>query len=73
MGNLLTTREVCERLNIQRSTLMGYVRKGLIQPVVLAENADRRTLRFEASEVDRYIETCKRGRVRKNILRMLGI
>ncbi len=73
MNNLLTTKEVCERLKIQRSTLMRYVRQGLIRPVVLSENADRRTLRFEAAEVERYIETCKRGGVRRKIFRVLGI
>jgi excisionase family DNA binding protein len=71
--NLLTTKEVCEKLNIQRSTLMGYVRQGLIQPVVLAKNADRRTLRFETAEVERYIESCKREPLRRKIRKMLGV
>jgi len=71
--NLLTTKEVCEKLSIQRSTLMGYIRRGLIQPVVLAENADRRTLRFDPAEVERYIESCKREPLRRKIRKMLGV
>jgi len=49
---MLTVKELCERLQITRSTLTRWVGSGLApRPVVLGA----RTVRFRAIDVDRWL------------------
>jgi excisionase family DNA binding protein len=48
---LLTEREACERLRLGRSTLRRLWAEGAINPVKIG-----RSLRFPASEVERFVK-----------------
>ena len=54
---LITTRELCERLDICRSTLGRLVRQGRISPVRLGS----RCVRYDPVAIDALIEKAQSG------------
>ncbi len=47
---LLTEREMCERLRLGRSTIRRLMAEGALRPLKIG-----RSLRFPASEAERYV------------------
>jgi len=52
-NELHTTAEVAARLRVSKATILRLVRQGQLQPLRLS----KRTLRFDAAQVDRLVET----------------
>lgn len=70
--NMLTAKQVGEMLNVDYSTVHVWVKKGLIRPVILTRGKKRRTIRFERSEVDRFIQAGKRVDMAETVRRLVN-
>ena len=66
---LLTAKEVGEILGVHYATVHWYVKQGLLKNLVLRKGV-RRTVRFEAAEIAKFIE---KSREQKKKRRWLGI
>lgn len=56
---LLTAAEVADRLGISKRTVRRYVQRGFLGSVRL-----QRLVRFEASDVEAFVEQCRLPQVR---------
>lgn len=55
-NNLLTAKQVAEKLGVNYTTVHWYVKQGRLDAVILTKGIKRRTVRFDPAEVQRFVQ-----------------
>jgi len=54
--NLMTAKQVAEKLGVNYTTIHWYVKQGRLDAVILTKGKKRRTVRFDPVEVQRFVK-----------------
>lgn len=62
MGNLMTSKEVAEKLNIGVETVWRWIRDGDLNAVTLGKSDYRKEYRINSEDLERFLENRRKDK-----------